>query len=1015
MDTTAELPRFIVGIDLGTTNSAVCYLDTQTEPSDIHLFSIPQLVAPGMIESRDTLPSSVYCPSTNEFPPESIAHPWGLTIDAEKKRKKQSGVETGFVGVFARDYGCEVSGHLITSSKSWLCHGGVDRTAAILPWNGSEDIDKSSPVDASAKILSHIRAAWNSQFPDYPLELQDIVLTLPASFDEVARELTVKAASRAGLPKIVLIEEPQAAFYAWMNLHPQPSFAATFFDETQNSWKNPSFDGNLSRKEQESRKRRVDEEIIHSDQKILVCDIGGGTSDFTLIQTCTESDGRLRFHRVAVGEHLILGGDNQDLALAKYIEDKLTEHGKKRLDSREWTLLIQKSRAIKELLFSDTAPESYTVHLNSGGRRLLSGGKTCELKCDEVRKFILDGFFPYVSLDAMPQHKRIGFQEFGLPYAADPAITKHLASFLASHRHVTIPGKVTDRSQPEQFSHDSARPDVILFNGGLFESSLIRQRIVETVQNWFRTKEEPDWSPKVLASDRLDLAVARGAVYYGNVRRGHGTKISAQLARTYYIGVDTNTGTEECSVHKNINSSGVSMICLVPAGIETGEELVISHPEFELRLAEPVEFPLYVSSTRLTDSAGEFFQLSAEQVTSLAPIRTVLKIGKKRTAETVRVQLTVKLSEIGTLELGCRTLDKTKHWRLEFDVRSATQTNVPLNETTGEQLGIVDESVWNQCHQILFPVFGSSSTATISNKPSELMNLLENAMKIPRDEWIPSILRRIWSQLIEWELGRKKTAQHEARWLNLLGFSLRPGYGVAVDDWRVEETWKFVQGKLIHGNDQCRIESFILWRRIAGGLSAGRQQTLADPILKTLRQFHSRLTLKPGQKISGNAEFGQSAHEASEMLRMLGAFEHLSIGQKISIGEMLFDIQPKKKCESMRSAIFWTLGRLGSRKPVYGSLANVIPQDVIERWLKRLMSVENSDFALKNAVIFCSRCTDDRWRDISPMMRKKVVRWCREHAVESAQIEHVLSVQRMDESMQTAMLGDVLPRGLRIR
>ncbi|MDD3468744.1 MAG: Hsp70 family protein [Thermoguttaceae bacterium] len=1009
MDTTTELPRFIVGIDLGTTNSAVCYLDTQTAPSDIRLFSVPQLVAPGVIESRDTLPSCVYCPSENEFPPESLALPWTQAANDEKKRKKQGGVETSFVGVFARDYGCEVSGHLITSSKSWLCHGGVDRTSAILPWNGSEEIDKSSPVDASAKILSHIRAAWNARFPDQPLELQEIVLTLPASFDEVARELTVKAAARAGLPKIILIEEPQAAFYAWMNLHPQHSFS-----ESEHSSEKTATDGTLPMVKKK-RKSQTDD-IIHTNQKILVCDIGGGTSDFTLIQTCAEADGRIRFHRVAVGEHLILGGDNNDLALAKYIEDKLTEHGKKRLDSRVWTLLIQKSRAIKEILFSDTAPASYTVHLNSGGRKLLSSSMTCELNRDEVRQFILDGFFPQISLDTPPQRKRVGFQEFGLPYATDPAITKHLASFLTAHRHVTIPGmNVTEEPSSEKPLHDPARPDVILFNGGLFESSLIRQRVVEMIQDWFRTKEEPNWSPIVLTSDRLDLAVARGAVYYGNARRGHGTKISAQLARTYYIGVDTNTCTEKHADQKNSESSGVSMICLVPAGMEPGAELVISHPEFDLRLAEPVEFPLYVSSTRLTDSAGEVFQLSQEQVTPLAPIRTVLKSGKKQSAETIRVQLTVRLSEIGTLQLGCKTVDQTKHWRLEFDVRSATQTDIQLNETTGEHLGIIDESAWNQCQQILSPIFGPSPTTTASNKPCELMNLLVNAMETPRDEWIPSLLRRIWSQLIEWETSRKKSAQHEARWLNLLGFSLRPGYGVAVDDWRVEETWKYVQGKLIHGTPSCRIESFILWRRIAGGLSAGRQQTLAEPILKALRQFHSRLTSKTGQKISGNAEFGQSAHEASEMLRMLGAFEQLSTGQKISIGEMLLEIQTKKKCESMRSAIFWTLGRLGSRNPAYGSLANVIPQEIAEKWLKRLMSIENVDSSLKNAMVLCSLCTDDRWRDISLTMRKKVVQWCREHAVEPEQIEHVLSVQKMEESMQTAMLGDALPRGLRIR
>ena len=417
----------MVGFDLGTTNSAVTYVDTAEEPWHIRTFAVPQVVAPGQIESRETLPSFHYQAAASELAPGALRCPWQKT-------------EPNYaVGFFARDQGALAPGRLINSAKSWLCHTGVDRTAPLLPWQGAADVDRLSPVEVSSRYLAHVRDAWNARFPRHPLAEQDFVLTLPASFDEVARELTVRAAALAGLPRVVLIEEPQAAFYAWIYAH-------------ADDW----------------------DRLVEPGQKILVCDIGGGTSDFTLIRVRRGEGGKVQFHRVAVGDHLILGGDNFDLALAKHVEQKL---GK--LEQRQWAVLVRTCRAVKETLLGPDAPERLTLTLPGSGSKLLGAGVQVELTGEEVRDVLVEGFFPRVALDDKPVSRRSGFQEFGLPFAPDAAITRYLAAFLTAHRHVAM------EESEGPADHDPARPDIVLFNGGVFESPLLRDRLLEVLQSWF--------------------------------------------------------------------------------------------------------------------------------------------------------------------------------------------------------------------------------------------------------------------------------------------------------------------------------------------------------------------------------------------------------------------------------------------------------------------------------------------------------------------------------------------------
>lgn len=944
MSTTAATkstqPRYIVGIDLGTTNSAVGFIDTEAHPEHIEVLALPQLVAAGQVESRETLPSFHYEPAPGELSVESIRLPWA--VDAPSH----------VVGVFARDHGALVPSRLIASAKSWLSHPGVDRTADLLPWHAAPDVERLSPVEVSARYLIHIRDAWDARFPKHPLAEQDIAITLPASFDEVARELTVKAAARAGLARVVLIEEPQAAFYAWIDAH-------------RDDW----------------------QQQVEPGQKILVCDIGGGTSDFTLIRVRSGEGGKVRFHRVAVGEHLVLGGDNLDLALAQHVENRLTG-GQRKLEPRAWATLVRRCQMVKEELLGDGSPEKITVNLPSTGRRLIGGGQQIDVSREEVAELLLEGFFPIVDFQQKPRRRASGFQEFGLPYAPDPAITKYLAAFLRVHREVGLDDDELAAHVAQQ--RDPARPDIVLFNGGLFNSPAIRARVLNSIRGWF-AQDDPDWQPVLLDNQRLDLAVARGAAYYGMVRRGSGTRIAAGLARTYYLGVQDRQP---------------RAVCVAPAGIEPGHDVELADQKLNLLVSSPVEFPLYVSSTRLTDRAGEVVDVDREQMTPLPPIRTVLHTRKRGPGETVPVDLHARLTEIGTLDLWCSEIDGRRSWRLQFDVRSATQTDVAAHESAAEREGFVDEETWQRCRELVEATFDPQG----DDKPEGLMKRLTRAIDAGRNQWPASLLRRLWELLTELEQGRRRSATHEARWLNLVGFSLRPGYGLAVDDWRVGETWRLVQGKLIHSTSACRNQGWILWRRIGGGLASGQQQALAEPLLAPVRSLHRQSTSGKGR----SADINLAAQDAAEAWRLLGSLELLSAAIKIELGDIIADLYTRRKLEPVRPAMVWALGRIASRQPSYGPLNTVVPPETAGRWLSRLIGSKATSPNETLAVMQAARRTDDRYRDLPEKLRNEASQWLEDHDAPAHFIELVVQGGSLDQDEKGLVFGETLPKGLQM-
>jgi len=605
-------PKYIVGIDLGTTHCVVACTEAvlpEDDPPEIRIFPVHQLTAPGEGKSQPLLPSFLFLPGPHDVPEGALALPWA-----------PDGADLA-VGQFARDRGAELPHRLVSSSKSWLCHTGVDRTSPILPWGGPEDARRISPVDAAARLLEHLRGAWNHEMapegPDARMEAQDIYLTVPASFDAVARELTVQAARAAGLGQLTLLEEPQAAFYAWIE----------------------------SQKELWRKSIRVGEQI-------LVCDAGGGTTDFSLIQV-TEEDGELALRRVAVGEHLLLGGDNMDLALAYAVRAKLAAR-KHKLDDWQFRGLWHSCRTAKENLLGGTGAvrsrvQAEPVVVLGRGSSLIGGTLRTELTRAECESLLLDGFFPLCGAGDRPEEKpRVGMREMGLPYVADPAVTRHLARFLG-------------RQREQEGDAPAAFPSAVLFNGGVMKSPAIRARLMEVLGSW-REGGEP---PRELPSPDLDLAVARGAAAYGLARRGRGVRIRAGTARSYYIGVESAMPAVPGV------PTPLKALCVAPFGMEEGTEAEIRGKEFGLVVDEPAVFHLLSSTVRRKDPAGEVVDDWDNDIQEVTTMEARLPVRDAEGGERViPVWLQSRVTEVGTLEVWCVSRDdEGRRWKLEFNLR----------------------------------------------------------------------------------------------------------------------------------------------------------------------------------------------------------------------------------------------------------------------------------------------------------------------------------------------------------
>jgi len=610
--------RFVVGIDLGTTNSALAYVDTAAGAAPAVVpFPVPQVVGPGAVDAKPLLPSFLYLPGPGEQPAGALALPWDAARDDA-------------VGEFARAFGSQVPTRLVASAKSWLSHPGADRKAPILPFRATDDARRVSPVEASTRYMKHLAEAWNAAMaadaPADRLEAQDIVLTVPASFDAAARELTVEAARAAGFEHLTLLEEPQATFYAWL-------------DRCGDGWR----------------------QQVGVNDLVLVADVGGGTTDFTLIEVGDEN-GNLVLTRLAVGDHLLLGGDNMDLTLAYQVAQALAAKGTK-LDAGQMVQLTYACRSAKEQLFADPKRASAPVTVLGKGRSLVGGTIKHDLPRAEVEKVLIDGFFPECGRDAEPARARsAGLQELGLPYVADPGVTRHLAQFL-SRQAESLAGREPPAGVKKKKGAADAvgLPSAVLFNGGVFKADPLRNRLLGVLGAWAKSaKTDP---ARELAGADLDLAVARGAAYYGLVRRGRGVRIRGGTARAYYVGVETAAPAVPGL------APPLKALCVAPFGMEEGTEADVPAQEFGLVVGEEVEFRFLGSTVRRDDTTGTVVDDWEGQIDELAPVRTTLEAKGATARQVVPVHLHSKVTPVGQLELWLLSRDGKQRWKLEFNVR----------------------------------------------------------------------------------------------------------------------------------------------------------------------------------------------------------------------------------------------------------------------------------------------------------------------------------------------------------
>ena len=808
-----ETSRHFVGIDLGTTNSAIAYVrDGEAEDATfppVHVVEIVQPVADGRSEARRTLPSFLF-----------LSDPQPI------------------VGVYAREQGALTPTKLIHSAKSWLSNPQVDRTARILPFDAQESGRVMSPVEASARYIATMREAWEKS-NGLDMTAHEVVLTVPASFDEEARELTVEAAKLAGITRLTLLEEPAAAFYSWIANHLAQS-------------RKDLFDGQL----------------------VLICDVGGGTSDFTLIRVNRTGD-KIDFTRTAVGRHLLLGGDNLDLTLAWLAESKLNTQ----LSMRQRTGLRRQCSAAKEKMLADAAVEKVAITVLGAGSSLIGGTLRTEITRAEALELAMEGFVPFCEAADRPANEEMSpFREVGLPYETDPAITRHLAAFLQDA--------------------GGARPDAILFNGGFFIPDLLRDRVADVLERWHGKR------PLVLENRDLDLAVAVGAAYYSYVRStGAGLVVQGGLPRSYYV--ELEAGQEK-----------VRAVTVMPRGTEEGSQLELDLEGLQLVANKPVSFKLYSSLTRMDDPLGAVVEFDASDVAEgrlhqHAPLQAVIRFGKPGVERAVPVKLISKLTEVGTLELWADSKISENRWRLQFELRKQAAA-----ASVGRPAAMLSEESVTAAVSLIRDTFERASL-----EPEQLPAKLEQTLGLGRSSWPLAAIRRFADVFLELAEQRKRGPQFELRWLNLAGLALRPGFGYPGDDYRIEQARRIFAAGLTFANAvQNESEWWIFWGRVAGGLNRNQQTDI-------YQRISSSLLPKKNERTRVNSSL------LREMWRCASSLELLPAGTRNELGEAL--VKRVVSGEGRESEL-WCLGRLGARELFYGPTNQVLAPATVARWVEAL-------------------------------------------------------------------------------
>jgi hypothetical protein len=907
-----------LGIDLGTTNTVAAKADLDAAGAVVVDVDLPQLVAPGEVAALPQLPSTMYLPASGELDDALRRLPWGEAPAFP-------------VGTYARAQGARVPGRVIVSAKSWLSVTSADRRGRILPWAADDEtLPRRSPVDVSTALLDHVVRAVAHAGHDV---VDEVTVTIPASFDEVARELTLEAASAAGLRDVRLLEEPQAAFYALLQ------------------------------------RRQADlKALLDGVRLVLVVDVGGGTSDFTLLSV-DAGDGRgpPRIDRVAVGEHLMLGGDNMDVTLARVVEQRLAG-AVGALDAVSFAQLVQSARTAKEALLADDAPDEFGVTLLSRGSKLVGGARTSVTKKSEVRSLLLDGFFGACGPDDVVDAKaRAGLAELGLPYARETSIPRHVVTFLRRHADAAANAGAKIRS-------GLPIPDAVLLNGGVFRAHAIRERFASLFQTWAGA---PVRFLDVDGAD-LDRAVARGAAYASFVRRGRGVRIGGGSARSYFVGLDTDAGPRA--------------LCVVPRGLHEGERVEVDRT-FRVVVGQPVSFPLYSSTF---DHAAAGAVVDTGPLERLPAISTVLQPARE-----VPVHIEATLTEIGTLELALKMAPEAlERFRLAVSTRLDGVVDAAAAARAGDvpQQGPVHKRI-DEGKDLILGFFGSKSKDVDPRRVKDLRRDLEKIFGT-REQWSVSLSRELGGVLLAGLSRRRRSADHERAYFQLVGWCLRPGYGAAFDDWRVEQLWPLWKEGVQYVAEKPTWGSwFVLWRRVCGGLDASRQQELWAYLRPWL--------LEQG---TGKKGAGATPHGQDEMVRLACSLERLPAAEKVVLGDFV-----AKKLGRGGLSSFWPLGRLGARVPLQGSTHDVVAPDVAARWIDRVLEhdLKTADGA-SFAVASLARMTGDRARDVDAGVRDRVVARLEKAHAAASWVRMVREVVPLSAEDEAQAFGEALPVGLRL-
>jgi molecular chaperone DnaK (HSP70) len=925
-------PRYLIGIDLGTTNCVLAYLDADSAGYQPQVLQVLQWDSPASTVATQTLPSFNYLTTSAE-------RQGGFHREAEDLPV----LENDWVpGIYARNRMADTPTRVIHSAKSWLCHGGIDRTAAMLPWQ-SEEVpprDRLSPVQASSAYLSYLKNAWNREHaaggPEERFENQSIVLTVPASFDEVAQQLTLEAARLAGYPGgVSLIEEPQAAFYDWLGWGKHVSELLDLLEADP------------------ARTARV-----------LVCDIGGGTTDLSLFEVTGDpkSASGLALRRVAVSEHLLLGGDNIDLALAYLLEEKLTG-GQRKLSGGQWNQLLVQARELKERILTgdgDGDAEGspvFTITLAGAGAGLFATTLSASISAAEVRETVLEGFFPDCEPLERPRKKGGGLREFGLPYAEDSAVTRHLAGFL------------------------EGRPvDAVLYNGGSVTPGFLRRRLTNLVARWQKGR-----APVVLQNDAMALAVARGAARYGHIlhTRRAGERITGGHARALYL-----------EVVRGKERKTPTLICVLPRGMEANQTLSIENAQFDLLVNQSVRFQCFFSNRRLHDPAGELVPWREEEFQPLPPpLQTAIHLPPERPKPAnnrLRVSLECSLNELGLLQLFCVEIDGPGRWRLDFNLRrpegAAEDAPTPREALPKKELG--------EATGLVLSLYGKKRDPGLPEaKPRQLMRQLEKTLGGGREGWDSATLRGLWPAIAQGMNRRSRSVDHEESWLYLAGFALRPGYGYPLDESRVEELWRlFELGMAFPGQKRVQVQWWLLWRRTAGGLNAQRQEKILDKILPKLP-----LPL-----------------ETAEILYLAGSLERIPLDRKLGLVKLLSAGLRKPQLPN-KTPHAWALGRLLSRVPLYAGPETILPPQEVE---KLFLQTRELDWKLPaNAPLIplfaqAARRTERRGVDLPSEVREELLQKMKSSAARPEELQVVRETVPVKDIDRVHQFGESLPSGL---